>query len=315
VSDERDGRPALLGDLTPVTFRQLTLFGVEPRPLVPEQDSAGGASDPTLGTAAFPDQDARQVELFAEPAVLGREIEAALSAGRFELAAHIRMVLDQTYGPSLLTHDLGFLDLLGTSLWDRPPAEALSVWADIDGRLFKRVHRRDHLRVGVFARLLASHTPEALVEARPECLPALVAVLAAGQEGLPEAGRRRARALVRDALLAGRDLSSLDFDHDRAVADLLAEDLPPRWLACLGLIRRLWPAPPPDEGDLEGFRHTAAEVRSLKEAALEFWRCLQLADSADTPEEVLHEARRTMKRLRPELHALYMRRATVTRGS
>jgi hypothetical protein len=158
--------------------------------------------------------------------------------------------------------------------------------------------------VGVFARLLASHTPEALVKTRPECLPALAAVLAAGPEDLPEAGRRRAHGLVRDALLAGRDLSSLDFDHDKAVADLLAEDLPPRWLACLGLIRRLWPAPPPDESD-----------RSPEETALEFWRCLQLADSADTPEEVLHEARRRMKRLRPELHALYMRRATVTRGS
>ena len=55
------------------------------------------------------------------------------------------------------------------------------------------------------------------------------------------------------------------------------------------------------------------EVRQASRALAD--KRLQLADSADTAEEVLHEVRRRMKRLRPELHALYMRRATVTRGS
>jgi len=298
-----------------VTSRQLMLFDAEPRLLEPEDDASGGPGDRPAGTAGLPDLEDGQIELFAQPAVLGREMEDALAAGRFELAARLRMFLDHTYGPSLLTHGLGFLERLGTSLWDGPPAEALTVWAEIDGRLGERTHVRDHLRAGVFARLLASHSPEALVEARPECLPALAAVLASGRDGSPEAGRRRARGLVRDALLAGRDLVSLDFGEDEPLADLLAEDFPPRWLACLGLIRRLWSAPPPHEADREGFRSTPAEAHSHEEVALEFWRCLQVAESTDTPEELLHEARRRMKRLSPELHALYMRRANGSRGS
>jgi hypothetical protein len=45
------------------------------------------------------------------------------------------------------------------------------------------------------------------------------------------AGRREARRLVREALLAGRPLEPLDFRHDELVADTLAEDMPPRWRA------------------------------------------------------------------------------------
>lgn len=298
-----------------MTSRQLTLFGAEPRLLATEEDKSAGSGDCPADGAALPELDDGQIELFAQPAVLGRELEAALAAGRFERAARLRRILDDIYGPSLLTHGLGFLESLGTSLWDGPPAEALSVWTDIDSRLGERAHLRDQLRVGVFARLLASHAPEALVETRPECLPPLAAFLASGREGSLEAGRRRARGLVRDVLLAGRDLASQDFEQDEAVADLLAEDFPPRWLACLGLIRRLWPAPHPDESDLERFSNMSNEIRSKEEAALAFWRCLRVAESADTPEELLHEARRRMKRLSPELHALYMRRANGSRAS
>jgi len=291
----------------------LTLFGAEPR-LLPSEDGLSGANEPPADSAATPSADDLQIQLFAPPVVLGREMEAALAAGRFELAARLRAVLDQTYGPSLGTHALGFLERLGTSIWEGPLGEALAMWVDIDSQLTGRGHLRDCFRRGFFARLLASHTPESLVDAKYECLPALAAVLASRVEGSPEAGRRRARGLVRDALLAGRDLSSLDFEHDKAVADLLAEDSPPRWLACLGLIRRLWSATPPGEASIEDFRNTPAEVRSDEEAALEFWRCLQVAESADCPEEMLHQARRSMKRLRPELHALYMRRATGNAG-
>jgi hypothetical protein len=294
-----------------VTVRQFTLFGAEPRPL----PSAEGLDQPVADGAATAGADDRQIELFAQPVVLGRAMEAALAAGRFELAARLRVVLDETYGPSPRTQALGFLARLGAAVRDGPLGVPLSAWAEIDAQLAGHTHLRHCLRGGVFARLLATHTPEALVETRPECLPALAAVLASGREGSPEAGRRRARGLVRDALLAGRNLSSLDFEHDEAVADLLAEDLPPRWLACLGLIRRLWSATPPDEAGLEGFQNTTAEDRLGEEAALEFWRCLQVAETADCPEEMLHEARRSMKGLRPELHALYMRRATGMRGS
>jgi hypothetical protein len=292
----------------------LTLFGAEPR-LLPSDEGPSGVDGPTADSAATPSADDLQIQLFAQPVVLGREMEAALAAGRFELAARLRAVLDQTYGPSLRTHALGFLERLGASVWEGPPGEALSMWAEIDGQLTARAHLRDCFRRGFFARLLASHTPESLVDAKRECLPALAAVLASRLEGSPEAGRRRARGLVRDALLAGHDLSSLDFEHDKAVADLLAEDSPPRWLACLGLIRRLWSATSPGEAGLEVLRNATAEVRSDEEAALEFWRCLQVGESVDTPEQLLHDARRRMKRLSPELHALYMRRANGGLGS
>jgi len=293
---------------------QLTLFGADPR-LLPSAEGPSGVDEPSADSAATPSADDLQIQLFAPPVVLGREMEAALAAGRFELAARLRVVLDQTYGPSLRTDALGFLERLGTSIWEGPLGEALSMWAEMDGQLTARAHLRDCFRRDFFERLLASHTPESLVDANRECLPALAAVLASRLEGSPEAGRRRARGLVRDALLAGRDLLSLDFQHDEAVADLLAEASPPRWLACLGLIRRLWSATPPGEAGLEHFRNTPTEVRSDEEAALEFWRCLQVAETADCPEEMLHQARRSMKRLRPELHALYMRRAAETRGS
>jgi hypothetical protein len=142
------------------------------------------------------------------------------------------------------------------------------VWAEIDGLLGEHVYLRAPLRAGVFARLLASHTPETLVETRPECLPALTALLVSRPEISPGTGRWRARGLVRDALLAGRDLVSLDFGEDEPLADLLAEDFPPRWLACLGLIRRLWSAPPPDESDGASLKNTYAQVRASEEAAL-----------------------------------------------
>lgn len=208
---------------------QLTLFGAEPR-LLPSGEGLSGVDEPPADSAATPSTDDLQIQLFAPPVVLGREMEVALATGRFELAARLRVVLDQTYGPSLRTHALGFLERLRTSIWEGPPGDALSMWAEIDGQLTGRARLRDCFRRGFFARLLTSHTPESLVDAKRECLPALAAVLASGLECSPEAGRRRARGLVRDALLAGRDLSSLDFEHDEAVADLLAEDSPPRWL-------------------------------------------------------------------------------------
>src|SRR2546426_212519 len=75
--------------------------------------------------------------------------------------------------------------------------------------------------------------------------PGVAAVRRSGVVPTPEGGGRRARALVRDALLNGRGPESLDFEEAPVIADLLAEDLPPRWLACLGLVRRLWSTPPP----------------------------------------------------------------------
>jgi hypothetical protein len=145
---------------------------------------------------------------------------------------------------------------------------------------------------------------DALVKARPECLPSLCAAMARADAA---EGPRRARQLVREALLAGRELEPNDFRHDPPVADLLAEDLAPRWLASLGAISRIWPAPPLDEAALSGFGGDDGGASSDDEEA--FWRCLRVADDPRAPVESRHEARRRMKRLRPDLHARYMGRA------
>ncbi len=292
---------------------QLTLFSVDPRPLAGAECPGDTVQEPA--GQAVPAPDDRQIELFAHPVVLARELEVALGLGRFEEAAGLRRLLAEAYGPSRDTVALGFLERLGGLAWQREPGEALVVWAEIDGQLRERPHLRARLREGVFRRLLESHDAEALVTARPDCLPALAAVLRSGVVTTPEEGGRRARALVRDALLNGRGLESLDFEEDPAIADLLAEDLPPRWLACLGLVRRLWSTPPPDEADLEALRSSPAKAPSDETAAaLAFWQCLRVSESADCPEDLLHEARRRMKRLRPELHGLYMRRAGARAG-
>ena len=288
---------------------QLTLFVADPRPLAGAQGPGDAALAQEPGSQGVPASDDRQIDLFAHPVMLARELETALGRGRFEEAAGQRRVLSDTYGPSHYAAGLGFLERLGGHVWQGQPGEVLAVWAEVDGHLRDRPHLRARLREGVFRRLLESHRADALVRADPGCLPALAIVLTSGVEATPEAGRRRARELVRDALLAGRALESLDFDEDAALADLLAEDFPPRWLACLGLSRRLWSAPPPDEADIEVMRSPPIEARSDEEAALGFWRCLRVSESADCPEALLHEARRRMKRLRPELHGLYMRRA------
>ena len=260
-----------------------------------------------------PDAGDGQIDLFAPLVVLGREMDAAIAAGHFELAARLRSTLDERYGPSALTEGLGFLDRFGAVSWEDAPGAALSAWVEVDGHLADRPYLRARAREGVFARLLASHAPEALVEARPESLPFVAAAADSGGDGLPRAGRHRARGLVRDALLAGRALSSPEFAYDEAVADLLAEDFSPPWLACLGLIRRLWSGPPPDAGHGESFSSTAADVPSPEGAARDFWRCLGVAESEDCPDERLHDARRRMKQLQPGLHALYMRRPHTRR--
>lgn len=289
--------------------RQLALFVSDRRRLPAAATLADDSAEPGAGSPRVTDD--RQIALFAPAVVLARDIETALAGGRFEEAARLRRVIEETLGRSFETESLRFLDELGGPVWTRPPREALSLWREIDAALGSRTHLRALVRGGVFARLLELHSPETLVEAAPECLPALALVL--GRSPDASDGRRRARGLVRDALLAGRGLESLDFTYDAPLSDVLAEDLPPRWLACLGVIRRLWTAPPA-EPDPVPFHSPVPEGLSDDEAAREFWRRLQVAEDATCTDELIHEARRTMKRLHPELHALYMRRAVVRPG-
>jgi hypothetical protein len=239
--------------------------------------------------------------------MLSADVALALAAGAFAEASRVRRQIEEQYGPGLETRALEFLDRLEQVIRDRSPAEALEAWSEIDRDLASQGELRVRTRDGVFMRLLASLEPEAIAQAWPPCLPALTRVLDRGDD--VSGGRRRARCLVRDALLAGRFLDPLDFRHDPPVADLLAEDMEPRWLACRGAIQRLWPAPPPDATPEGGRASDLGGAPSDDEAALQFWHRLGVADAPASPEEDRLQARRSMKRLHAELHGRYMRRA------
>jgi hypothetical protein len=139
-------------------------------------------------------------------------------------------------------------------------------------------------------------------------LPAIALALSSGLTASPEDGKRNARSLIRDALVTGLRLEPLQFRWDEALADLLAEDEEPPWLASLGVIRRLWPAPPLTPEDIDALLRPCIEPASSEQAARVFWSCLRGAEDRDCPEGALQEARRRMKRLRPEFHAALMRR-------
>jgi hypothetical protein len=289
-----------------VTHRQLPLFA----------DISGprAASDPTdtitaetSAEAPGPLADDRQLGLFADRAVLSRELEAAITMGRFEEVGTLRRRIEVDYGLDS-TRGLDPLARFDGIAWDLPRA-ALSVWVDVDRLLTAQPLLRAQVRSGVFGRLLQSHHPEALVAARPDCLPAIARVLRERPGSSPEEGLRAARSLVRDSLLAGHPLEALDFRDDAPLADLLAEDRDPRWLACLGRIRRLWPSVPPRASEWNGLGQTARGEGRADDPALAFWDCLRLAESAECPDELRQHARRRMKQLEPELHALFMRHA------
>jgi hypothetical protein len=272
--------------------------------------SAASEPAPPEAPAAAPGSavDDRQLDLFADRAVLSRELDAAITGGRFEAVAALRARVEEDFG-SDAARSLAPLARFAGIAWD-PPETPLSVWVDVDRLLAGHPQLREQVRTGVFGRLLQSQHPARLLVARPECLPALARVLRERPDRPPEEGRRDARALVRDSLLAGRLLEALDFRDDPAVADLLAEDRDPRWLACLGRIRRLWPSTPPRGAEWEGLGQLARGAASADHPALAFWGCLRLAESPDCRDDLGQQARRRMKQLDPELHALFMRHAT-----
>jgi hypothetical protein len=266
------------------------------------------APDKPIDEAGVEPADTQQLDLFAEHAVLARELDAAIADGRFEEAARFRRSIDEAYGPSATSRSLAPLDGLADVAWEGPPAIPLSTWAGIDRQLAAQPPLQARVRRGIFARLLQSHASGELVAASPDCLPALVRALVSGPGRSPSEGRLEARSLVRDSLLAGRALEGVDFREDEALADLLAEDLPPRWLACLGRIRRLWPSSPPKDAEWEALGEIARGGAGDEEPAMAFWQCLRLAESPGCPDHLLQEARRRMKQLHPDLHALFMRR-------
>ena len=291
---------------------QLSLFpGVAgPRP---EHDAMDPAAVEPLAEVPGTAADDRQLDLFADRVVLFRELDAVIAIGSFDEAHRLRARIDEGFGPDA-TWSLSPLDRLAGVAWEGPPETPLAVWTEVDRQLAGQPQLRDHVRGGVFTRLLQSHGSGELLAARPDCLPALVLTLRSCLGRPPEEGRREARGLVRDSLLAGRAPEPLDFRDDAALADLLAEGREPRWLACLGRIRRLWPISPPCASEWEGLAEVARGALRDEDPAMAFWQCLRLAESPDGADELRQQARRRMKQLHPDLHALFMRHAPGSGG-
>jgi hypothetical protein len=287
---------------------QLSLF---PGVTGPRAGEGPPGERPPEPIAEEPAPDSGQLELFADYAVLARDLEVAISDGRFEEAVQVGFAMADAFVPSEALRDLAWLDRLAAAAWEGPPAAPLSVWAEIDRQLSAQPCLQDRVRRGAFIRLRRAHTAVELMEARPECLPLLVRALGSEPGRSAEEARFEARGLVRDSLVAGRTLDPLDFREDEAVADLLAEDLPPRWLACLGRIRRLWPSSPPRESEWNALLEVARGHAGSEDPAMAFWHCLRLAESPGCPEDLRHAARRRMKQLHPDLHAAFMRRAAT----
>ena len=255
-----------------------------------------------------PDEDfSKQMFLFEDRVVMIGELEQALRSADYRKALEVKDNLEQMYGASAVPPGLTYLERLGADFWERPiePGERLSGWRTIARELDGGGRRFRRARNAFFRRLFSLESPDELIRCDPECVVPVANTLYDLEE--PTEGGRA----VRNALLLGCDIRPLDLE-DEALSDLLSEDLPPRWLACLGGLRRIWPLPRPEPHEVAAFERemrASAPLEPLEddERALSFWRCLCVARlGSSVNERLLQEARKRMKRLNPELHAVHM---------
>jgi hypothetical protein len=264
----------------------------------------GADTDESLLAPVLPGQR----QLFTAERELIGQLEAALASGQFEDARRCRDALVGLEGPSSGTRDLTALDTVGDQgFWQRPLAVVLSEWLDLDSHLVDLPYLRQLIHDGALSRLLELYRPAELVRAEPSLLARLTNRLGATvvDDGIvaPDTAR-----LVRDALLDGCETAPGDFDDDRLV-DLLAEDQRPIWLACLGALRHLWPVPPAGPAELTLACSPIPDDED--ERGREFWVCLQCAIACGRDEPTAVAARKRMKLLHPDMHALFMRDGVV----
>jgi hypothetical protein len=289
----------------------LPVFGLpDAEPIAPPPSPPAADGEPGPGAAlVLP----RQMALFGQITQLLGELHHAIEEGDFARARRLRQSLVAFEGPSRDARSVAFVDTLaGDAFWARDPADILSDWRRLDARLPPASPMRAWVRAAVVHRLTRSFGTRPLLALVPHSLP-LVAntLLADARRAGGEDAASEAREIVRDALLAGRNLPPREFE-DAAVADLLAEDLEPVWMASVGALGRLWPCPPPGADAVEAVRSgTPADGRA--EDGLRFWSCLQVLTHIRDEEALRRQARVQMKRLNAGLHALVMRQPSLAR--
>ena len=267
----------------------------------PEPVTSGVADEES--ESPFADVLPGQRVLFTAERELVGQIEAALSSGRFEDARRHRDALVALEGPSTRTRELGTLDMVGDAgFWDRPLPVVLNEWLTLHRHLDALPNLGRMICDGGLSRLLEHHAPADLVHAAPAMLAPVTNRLCTAvgtDEGLPVA----AAALLRDALLGGCEPAPGDFDDDRFV-DLLAENHGPVWLACLGALRQLWPVPAADSSELAPL---FVDSQDDNERGRQFWACLRRTVSCGRDDPAAVAARKRMKQLDADMHALFMR--------
>jgi hypothetical protein len=109
---------------------------------------------------------------------------------------------------------------------------------------------------------------------------------------------------MRDALVDRYRPEPHEFNHPQ-LADLLAEEDGPAWLACVGALRHIWAVPPIEPSGV--IRPISFDPADDEERGAQFWACLRVAVSCAHDQPAAVAARKRMKQLHPERHARYMR--------
>jgi hypothetical protein len=275
--------------------QQRSLFELDQREIPFEESPA---------REAVAEDGPHQLSLFEGKVLLLGELERALLRCDFAAGIRVRQQLADQYGEAAVPSNISFLDKLGPEFWEdsRDLRERMAGRRALEADLPEGSPLHKAVKNCFWEKLLERHSPEEILLFDGCLLPCLFNVL----HGL---GRQReGRDLVRDRLLSGEVCNPIDFD-DEVVNDILAEDLAPQWLASLGALHHVWARPRPSEREIAAFEKelTEPDPKHEEDRALAFWRCLSIAQRGRSlPETLLHDARRRMKRLNPDLHALYM---------
>lgn len=271
---------------------QLTPEPEAPPPLAPQ--IAEEPSEPFSG----------QLLLFTPLTIHRTALERAVTEGDFVEAVRLRDSLSAEYGHAAVPDGHACLDILATCTRDLSDLPGVLAVSRAALNAVASPERRKQATRGLLAHLVERVELGEIARCDNTGVPELA-------NFLYESGRMGdSRCLIRDALLRRVDIPPDALEDPRA-RDLLAETLAPSWLACLGVLRGVWPAPPPEEPELTAIAAALAHPLPASEAdsALSFWECLRLAALRHRlSESLLHATRRRMKALHPEFHQLHMNR-------